>query len=116
MWALKLGIQIASPFITRDRRWPEMIGEDLSQVTLESFLMSIASLRRTDLRPYLAPIKRPIMGMYGDMDVIVNPNQWSLLRNGAPHSQIERYPKAGHFIMLDEPGRFMNSLKYFLDY
>jgi pimeloyl-ACP methyl ester carboxylesterase len=116
MWALKLGIQIASPLITRDRGWPDMINQDLSRVTLESFLMSIASLRRTDLRPQLAPIGQPVLGMYGDRDVIVNPNQWAVLKAGAPNTLIERYHRAGHFIMLDEPKKFMTSLKGFLDY
>ncbi len=115
MWALKLGIRIASPFITRERRWPDMINQDLSRVTLESFLMSIASLRRTDLRPFLAPIRQRVLGMYGDRDVIVNPNQWAVLKAGAPNAIIDRYPHAGHFIMLDEPRKFMTSLKYFLD-
>lgn len=115
MWALKLGIRIASPFITRERRWPDMINQDLSRVTLESFLMSIASLRRTDLRPLLAPIRQQVLGMYGDRDVIVNPNQRVVLKAGAPNAIIDRYPLAGHFIMLDEPKKFMTSLKCFLD-
>jgi pimeloyl-ACP methyl ester carboxylesterase len=54
--------------------------------------------------------------MYGDRDVIVNPNQWSVLKTGAPNAWIDRYHQAGHFIMLDEPKRFMNSLKTFLDF
>jgi len=115
MWALKLGIRIASPFITRDHRWPDMINQDLSRVTLESFLMSIASLRKTDLRPLLAPIRQRVLGMYGDRDVIVNSNQWAVLKAGAPNAIIDRYPHAGHFIMLDEPRKFMTSLKCFLD-
>jgi pimeloyl-ACP methyl ester carboxylesterase len=115
MWALKLGIKIASPIVTRDRGWPEMINQDLSKVTLESFLMSIASLRRTDLRPLLASIRQPVLGMYGDRDVIVNPNQWAVLKASAPNTLIDRYRSAGHFIMLDEPKKFMTSLKGFLD-
>jgi pimeloyl-ACP methyl ester carboxylesterase len=115
MWALKLGIRIASPMVTRERAWPDMINQELSRVTLESFLMSIASLRRTDLRPLLAPIRQPVLGMYGDRDVIVNPNQYMVLQRGAPTAQIDRFHHAGHFIMLDEPRRFMSSLKGFLD-
>ena len=115
MWALKLGIRVASPFITRDAGWPDMIDKDLSRTTLESFLLSIASLRRTDLRPRLAPLKIPIMGMYGNRDVIVHPDQWKPLMCGVPNSRIERFEDAGHFIMLDEPQRFMHTLKDFLD-
>lgn len=115
MWALKLGIRIASPVVTRDPRWPEMMDRDISRTTVESFLMSIASLRKTDLRPYLNMIKIPAMGMYGDLDVIVDPNQWQDMKSGIPHARIERFSTAGHFIMLDEPQRFMETLHEFLD-
>ena len=115
MDALKLGIRLAAPVITRESRWPEMIHQDLNQITLESFLMSISSLRQTDLTPLLPPIYQPVLGMYGDRDVIVNPNQWSVLDNYLQRVQIERFHRAGHFIMLDEPIQFKNSLKSYLD-
>jgi len=115
MWVLKQGIRLFAPMITRDERWPEMMDRDLSQVTLESFLHSIASLRQVDLRPFLAQIRVPVMGMYGDRDVIVHPRQWVSLKAGVPHARIERFPDAGHFIMLDAPKRFMRLLHTFLD-
>jgi pimeloyl-ACP methyl ester carboxylesterase len=115
MWALKLGIRVAAPLITSERKWPEMISQDLSRTTLESFLLSIASLRRTDLRPYLGEIKVPVMGLYGDRDVIVHPEQWAPLKAGLPQARIEQFAAAGHFIMLDEPRRFMETIKNFLD-
>jgi len=115
MWALRLGVRVASPFISRDPRFPEMMARDLSRVTLESFLLSIASLRRTDLRPMLSQVRVPAMGMYGDKDVSVQPTQWQLMLEGIPTARIERFPKAGHFIMLDEPESFMHKLKEFLD-
>ena len=37
------------------------------------------------------------------------------MQEGIPHARIERYPKAGHFIMLDDPEPFMHHLKDFLD-
>ena len=82
---------------------------------LESFLVSIATLRRTDLRPRLNLIRVPVMGMYGDRDNIVHPRQWQPLQAGVAQAQIVRYPKAGHFIMLDDPQHFQRSLKEFLD-
>jgi pimeloyl-ACP methyl ester carboxylesterase len=54
------------------------------------------------------------MGMYGERDVIVNPNQWKPLQDGIPHAQIKRFKNAGHFIMLDEPTRFKTTLEAFL--
>ena len=55
------------------------------------------------------------MGMYGDKDVIVHPNQWKPLLEGVPAARIERFPKAGHFIMMDEAQSFGEKLKDFLD-
>lgn len=115
MDVLKLGIRIAAPIITRESKWPSMIHRDLNQVTLESFLLSISSLRKTDLTRQLAPIYQPVLGMYGDRDVIVNPNQWSLLDEYIQRVQIERFKRAGHFIMLDEPNQFKTILKNYLD-
>ena len=115
MAALKIGIRLAAPIITRESQWPAMIYRDLNQVTLESFLLSISSLRQTDLTPQLAPIYQPVMGMYGDRDVIVNPNQWNLLDANLQRVRIERFRRAGHFIMLDEPHQFKTVLKEYLD-
>jgi len=116
MWALKFGIRVASPFITREPKWVEMMEKDLSKTTLESFLLSIASLRKTDLRPKLNPQCFPVMGMYGNRDVIVNPNQWAVLLASVPSARIERFERAGHFIMLDDPQQFMFKLHEFLEY
>lgn len=101
--------------ICSDPRFPEMMDRDLSRTTVESFLRSIASLRRTDLTPMLPQIKVPAMGMYGDKDVIVHPMQWQPMKNGISHALIERFPKAGHFPMLEEPTDFSQKLKKFLD-
>lgn len=115
LWALRLGFRILSPLYTRDPRWPDMMDRDLSQTTLESFLLSIASLRRTDLRPRLGEITVPVMGIYGEKDVVVNPNQWKPLQAALPGCRIERPKFAGHFVMLDDPTEFMNLLSDFLD-
>ena len=115
MGLFRTGVRVASPFICRDPRFPDMMDRDLSRTTVESFLLSIASLRRTDLRPDLDKINIPVMGMYGDKDNIVHPTQWRPLKFGVGNSHTERFPKAGHFIMLDEPQAFINTLKSFLD-
>jgi pimeloyl-ACP methyl ester carboxylesterase len=115
MWALRLGLKISGPVISSSPNWYDMMVRDLSRTTLESFLLSIASLRRTDLRPFLDQVKIPAMGMYGDKDVIVHPKQWQPMQSGIPNARIERFKSAGHFIMLDEPQAFMRALKNFLD-
>jgi len=101
--------------ICRDPRFPEMMDRDLSSTTLESFLRSIASLRRTDLRPELSRVKVPSLGMYGDKDKIVHPLQWIPMQQGIPGAKIEHFANAGHFIMLEEPIEFTRKLKDFLD-
>ncbi len=111
----RLGMRLASPLICKDKRFPDMMDRDLSRTTLESFLLSIASLRRTDLRPFLSQVKVPAMGMYGDKDNIVHPMQWKPMLESIPHTRVERFPTAGHFIMLDEPELFMQKLTDFLD-
>jgi pimeloyl-ACP methyl ester carboxylesterase len=116
LWGLRVGFRLLSPFYTRDPRWPEMMDRDLSQTTLESFLLSIASLRETDLRPHLPQIQAPVMGMYGDKDIVVHPEQWKPLQAGLPNCRIERFSNAGHFPMLDDPARFMALLRDFLDH
>jgi pimeloyl-ACP methyl ester carboxylesterase len=115
MWAFRATMKVASPFICADPLFPEMMDRDLSSTTVESFLRSIASLRRTDLRPMLSQVKIPVMGMFGDRDNIVNPRQWQPLLAGVPHAQIVRWERAQHFIMLDTPQDFMEKLKSFLD-
>lgn len=113
--AFRLAMRAASPFICGDPRFPDMMDRDLSRTTLESFLMSIASLRRTDLRPRVGELQIPVMGMFGSRDNIVDPRQGQVLAQCLPAARIERFPRAGHFIMLDEPQAFMQKLKDFLD-
>lgn len=115
LWAFRLTMRVLAPLYTRDRRWPSMMDRDLSKISLESFLLSIASLRKTDLRPHLNRITIPVMGMYGDKDIVVNPNQWQALSEGVPKARIERKSSVGHFIMLDDPLWFRSTLRNFLD-
>jgi pimeloyl-ACP methyl ester carboxylesterase len=115
MWALRFGLRVTGPIISKDPHFYEMMERDLSRTTLESFFLSISSLHKTDLRPFLPQITIPAMGMYGDKDVIVHPKQWQPLQAGIPSARIERFKQAGHFIMLDEPDAFQKTLKDFLD-
>jgi pimeloyl-ACP methyl ester carboxylesterase len=104
-----------SPLISRDPRFPKMMDSDLTRLSLQSFMTSIATLRKTDLRPSLGKVAVPVMGMYGDKDIIVSPHEWQTLLGGIPQARIERFPKAGHFIMLDDSQRFREVIRDFLD-
>jgi pimeloyl-ACP methyl ester carboxylesterase len=111
---LKLAIRLASPMITRDPRWYDMVARDLSATTVDSFFGSIRSLRRTDLRPRLPEIKVPVMGIYGGRDVIVDPHEYQPLAAGVVQARIEVLPNSGHFPMLDEPERYLELVRSFL--
>jgi pimeloyl-ACP methyl ester carboxylesterase len=115
MWAFRGGMKLASPFICADPQFPQMMDRDLSSTTLESFLRSIASLRRTDLRPMLSQIKIPTMGIFGGRDNIVSPHQWQPLLQGVPHAKVVVWERAQHFVMLDMAKEFTETLKAFLD-
>ncbi|HPH95084.1 MAG TPA: alpha/beta hydrolase [Anaerolineaceae bacterium] len=107
-------MSLYAPLISRAPGFKEMFLADLSKTTLESFLVSIATLRQVDLRPQLDKIKIPTMGMFGDRDNIVHPRQWQPMQAGIPTARIERFKKAGHFIMLDEPQAFKEKILDFL--
>ena len=114
--ALPLGVRLFSPFLTRDwRTWYEMFERDLSRTTLESFHYSIASLRKTDLRPRLREIRVRALGVYGRVDRIVDPRQGEVLAQCTPMAEIRYFDRSGHFPMLDEPERFYQTLCEFLD-
>jgi pimeloyl-ACP methyl ester carboxylesterase len=114
--AIPLGVRLFSPFLARDwKTWYKMFERDLSRTTLESFHYSIASLRHTDLRPRLKEIRVPTLGIYGQVDRIVDPGQGEVLAQGAPSVQLRRFEHSGHFPMLDEPERFYQALSEFLD-
>jgi pimeloyl-ACP methyl ester carboxylesterase len=114
--ALSLGVRFLSPLLARDwKTWYRMFERDLSRTTLESFHFSIASLRRTDLRSRLGEVRLPALGIYGRVDRIVDPRQGEVLARGAPLAEIRYFEHSGHFPMLDEPVRFHQTLREFLD-
>lgn len=115
LWGFRAFYHALAPLYSKDPRWAAMMDRDVSVTTMDSFMLSISSLRKTDLRPMLNQVKVPAMGMFGDRDVVVHPKQWKPMQEGIPHARIERFHNAGHFIMLDEPARFMETLRDFLD-
>jgi pimeloyl-ACP methyl ester carboxylesterase len=96
------------------RAMANMITKDVSKISMDSFFQSIGTLRDTDLRPDLNKIKMSTLGMYGKRDIIVRPSENKTLKAGVPHAQIEWFPDAGHFIMLDSPERFITTLREWL--
>lgn len=91
-----------------------MIFRDVSRVSVESFFRSIGDLWRTDLRQGLEQISVPTLGIFGEHDNIVHPNQSRDLATGVPHARIQMMPGSRHFPMLDEPELFRKTLLDFL--
>jgi pimeloyl-ACP methyl ester carboxylesterase len=115
--ALPLGVRLCSPLLARDwKTWYRMFERDLSRTTLESFHLSIASLYQTDLSSRLDEIRMPTLGIYGQRDRIVDPDQGEVLARGAPHAEIHHFEHSGHFPMLDEPERFYGVLSQFINH
>jgi pimeloyl-ACP methyl ester carboxylesterase len=115
--ALPLGVRCFSPLLARDwKTWYKMFERDFSRTTLESFHLSIASLYETDLSPRLDEIQMPALGIYGQKDRIVDPDQGELLARGVPNAEVCRFDRSGHFPMLDEPERFYGVLGRFLNH
>jgi pimeloyl-ACP methyl ester carboxylesterase len=103
---LRLGIRLLAPWIaTSWSEWYELLMRDLSKMTLESFLWSINSLHRTDLRSRLHTLRMPALGVYGRGDKMVDPRQSELFDQIAV-SRVEVMQGARHFPMLDEPDEF----------
>ncbi len=115
MGTFRLGLKVFSPMISSSPNYSDLLLKDLSLTTLDPFLLSIASLRRIDLRPDLRKINVPVLGIYGDKDTIVDPKQWQPLKDNVLNINIERFVNSGHMPMLDEPQPFMKILKNFID-
>lgn len=112
---LRLFLKGYSYFMAKDgRAMSRMITQDVSKISMESFFQSIGTLRKTDLRPDLNRVKVSTLGMYGKRDIIVRPTEHAVLKAGVPHAQIEWFPDAGHFIMMDSPDRFITTLRAWL--
>jgi pimeloyl-ACP methyl ester carboxylesterase len=114
LWLYRAFYRLLGPSYSRDPHWADMMDRDVSNIQLEAFFASIGSLRTADLRPVLSQIAVPVVGMYGRRDNIVDPGQWRPLQEGLPHAVIDDFPGCGHFLMLDEPERFMMHLAAFL--
>ncbi len=115
--ALPLGVRLFSPLLARDwKTWYKMFERDLSRTTLESFHLSIASLYEIDLTARLGEIRMPMLGIYGQKDRIVDPGQGNVLAERVPQADVHRFRRSGHFPMLDEPERFHQVLRAFLNH
>lgn len=92
----------------------EMIYRDVNKTSSESFFRSIGDLRRADLRSRVGQIGVPTLGIFGEHDNIVSPNQSKELRKSIPRARVQMMKYSRHFPMLDEPELFRQTLLGFL--
>jgi pimeloyl-ACP methyl ester carboxylesterase len=112
---LRLGLRLFSSQWAEDGpKLYKMIKRDLSQMTVEAFWWSIASLRNVNLQPYLSQIQAPTLAIYGKKDNIVHPSQARIIGEHVKGARVEWMNDSKHFPMLDEPERFTNVLLDFL--
>lgn len=113
----RLGMRlIYAPLITRKEssEFYKMTAPATDVTTLESFFRSIASLQRVDLREDLKKVSQPALGVYGKLDVLINPRQRFTFQESLANSDVLYMPGSGHIPMMDEPELFNEGLKKFL--
>lgn len=108
-------MRLVAPTLSNDSDFSNMMDNDITNTNLNSFLISISSLRKTDLTNQLVKLKVPLLGMYGKNDNIVSPKQLDLIKAKIPNANIAYFISSGHFIMLDEPIAFSNTVINFLN-
>ena len=92
----------------------KMILRDVERASIESFFRSIGDLHHTDLRQPLRKLKVPTLGVYGKSDNIVSPNQAQVLASSVRGASIHIMSQSRHFVMLDEPDVFHQTVADFL--
>lgn len=92
----------------------KMIFRDWRRTTYESFFLSIADLRQTDLRAALPALDIPALGIYGVNDNIVSPTNARLFNRTVPQAEVAMMNHSRHFPMTDEPDAFLTKLQSFL--
>ena len=109
-----IALKTAAPWLCNVPGFPSLLTNDMNQTTLRSFFNSIASLKDVDLTSQITGLPMPVMGVYGNRDNIVSPGQAKVLQQSMPHAKVEVISKAKHFVMLDSPDFFLQTLKNFL--
>jgi pimeloyl-ACP methyl ester carboxylesterase len=103
--------------LTRDPpKVKNMVLRDVQRTSIESFFRSIGDLHHTDLAPRLGHLRIPVLGVFGEHDVIVDPREAKRLAEAAQFCRVQMMPVSGHFPMLDDSARFNETLRHFLEH
>ena len=93
-----------------------MVLRDVQRTSIESFFRSIGDLHHTNLEPRLPHLRAPVLGVFGERDVIVDPREARRLAECTRLPRVEMMPVSGHFPMLDDSQRFNEILLHFLQH
>ncbi len=97
IWVYKSFYHLLAPVYSKDRNWAKMMDRDVSRTTMQAFFASIGSLRKTDLRPSLGQISVPVLGMFGDKDIVVNPKSMEASASGSAAGARRTLQPSGSF-------------------
>lgn len=75
----------------------------------------LALADRRDLRPRLASLKAPTLVVVGAADAVMGRPPSELLASSIPGARLEVLPACGHMLVLEEPVRFRQALRAFLE-
>jgi pimeloyl-ACP methyl ester carboxylesterase len=105
---------LARLFWHRQRPYPE-VEVGLSKTAQNAIALTIQSVARLNLREIVADIDVPLLTVYGDKDVVIDPLQADELENGNYAARAIILPGTFHFPMLDATGKFNRLLCDFID-
>jgi pimeloyl-ACP methyl ester carboxylesterase len=105
---------LARLFWHRQRPYPE-VEMGLTKTAQSAIALTIQSVARLNLRAIVADIDVPLLTVYGDKDVVINPVQADELENGTYAARAIILPGTSHFPMLDATGKFNRLLLDFMD-
>jgi pimeloyl-ACP methyl ester carboxylesterase len=107
---------LARLFWHRQHPYPE-VEVGLSKTAQNAIALTIQSVVQLDLREMVKEIDVPLLTVYGDKDVVINPLQADELESANNHvaARAITLPGTFHFPMLDATAKFNRLLRDFMD-
>jgi pimeloyl-ACP methyl ester carboxylesterase len=82
---------------------------------LAAWVAQAAAGAAFDVWDRVGEIRAPTLVLTGDLDVVVDPRNSELLAEMIPGARLEIFPATGHLFFWEEPERFVEVVKEFLD-
>jgi proline iminopeptidase len=68
------------------------------------------NLLREPVTPLLADVSMPATLIVGGHDLVTGPEQVAAFERLVPHGRVVRFPNAGHFVQLEEPEAYAETV------